>query len=583
MHGRVLHQLLFTLLLLNSSAAFAYVPAITPEGMPIRLSGRPRLALAGNPTNRSGLPAQAFFDAVTKGLQRWQSASNGVLDFDYWQGTDTDVYEPNSNYNGQSSVYFASRGSESMSPNTIGLTQVWYDVSSGRIIETDIVFNDVNFKFTENVWDTSGFGLPNGTAFSNRVYIQNVVTHELGHALGLSHSGNLQASMLYTESPEQALLSCDDQLAIRAIYPSNDAGSRARLSGRVVSENGSGIFGAQVHAISRKRGVSLATVLTGSDGSYQFNSLEPGTYFLMVEPYFPSATSLPSYFSKMNLGVCGGRSFGRSILAIDHPSEPTPISISSGQFASAPDLVARCPLSGSSGKTAIVNFEAPDTLKLTANGFGIWDRFANTAAASTNSYKVPAVNGNIEVHALSYSLYSPVEVSLALLDSRGNPVAGADSSNFLGFSGYVNYDSELKASGLDENEDYILQVQSNPLKVSDYPAGPIAMDSVPFVMITGSLNESEPSLISQHPRNARCEKKDDFAAYQSPSGNPPRQSTSSSGTGFCGSIRSDSSGGGGASPGAILGWLLPFFASFGIFRASKRGLRNASSEVTLEV
>ena len=235
-----------------------------------------------------------------RGLQRWQAASSGRVSFDYWQGTNPKIYVPNSDYNGLSSIYFASNATRDphLSPNVLGLTQVWYDTSTGQILETDVVLNDKNFHFTTNPQDTSGYGSGGPSSNSrrgmNNVFIENVLTHELGHAFGLSHSGGLQSTMLFMESPEQAHLGCDEQVAIHALYPSRDAGSRGGITGDVVSDDGKPVFGAHVLAISRRRGTVLATALTNSSGHYRMSALEPGDYYLMVEPYYAGPGGAPA-------------------------------------------------------------------------------------------------------------------------------------------------------------------------------------------------------------------------------------------------------------------------------------------------
>src|SRR4051794_40392120 len=99
--GRVLGFWAIALLapLFISLQGHAYTPTVTSAGTPLRWSGKARLPLAGNPINRSGLSEKEVFDAVVRGLRRWQTASQGQIDFDYWQGKDPSVYEPNSKYN----------------------------------------------------------------------------------------------------------------------------------------------------------------------------------------------------------------------------------------------------------------------------------------------------------------------------------------------------------------------------------------------------------------------------------------------------------------------------------------------------
>ena len=90
---------------------------------------------------------------------------------------------------------------------------------TGEILETDILLNDRDFQFTLNPQDTSGYGSAAGASVyassgKPKVFLENVITHELGHTFGFSHSNALQSSMLYMEAPDQAYLSCDDQTGV---------------------------------------------------------------------------------------------------------------------------------------------------------------------------------------------------------------------------------------------------------------------------------------------------------------------------------------------------------------------------------
>lgn len=543
-------------LLVCSHSSYAFTPTVTASGVPVRWKDRIHLDFAGNPVNQVGLSDSDVFTAVVHGLQRWKMASGGAVGFDYWQGTDPSIFEANSDFNGQSSIYFASngKGGNQLSPNVLGLTQVWYDTTTGEIMETDIVMNDRDFQFTTDPHDTSGFGTgsPPSAGGKNRVFIENVITHELGHAFGLSHSGGLQSTMLFMESPEQAHLGCDEAVAIHALYPSGDAGSRGGISGNVVSESGSAVFGAHVLAISRRRGTVLATSMTDKSGHYSIPALEPGAYFLMVEPFFAGSAPLPAYYSGMNTSFCSGnKAFGRSLLTDSSRYRLQPVPVSQGQNTGAPNLVARCSQASGASIASISSSSSRSTAPeifngaSDSNGFGATDKLS---ASNSAYYQLKMLSGSVEIHAMGYSLYSPLHLSVSLVDSFGNPVdAGSFNDSYRGDSGYVNYDSYLVANNLATN-DYYVKVSSLPLDASYYPAGPVSLDSQPFLVITGSINEGEPPLASALATNVRCRAEENFASYQSPPGNPPRRTSSAeeSGVGFCGTIgrSSDRKGGG---------------------------------------
>lgn len=142
--------------------------------------------------------------------------------------------------------------------------------TDGRIIDADVVFNGKNFRFT-----TSG---ENG-AFD----IQDVAAHELGHLIGLDHSGVCGATMYPYVDPEVILhrsLAIDDENGLRHIYPTSTFG---RIQGRIVRDNGSGIAGAHVVGLDADGRVAAA-ILAGSDGSFTLEGLRSGSYTLYADP-----------------------------------------------------------------------------------------------------------------------------------------------------------------------------------------------------------------------------------------------------------------------------------------------------------
>lgn len=541
--------------------AMAYTPTVTPRGIPVKWAGENKINLAGNPANRSQISDADFSAAVIRGLQRWKAASDNTVKFDYYQGRDNAVYEPNSNYNGLSSIYFSSNGGGSIPSNVLGLTQVWYNTDTGQILEADIGLNDVNFKFSTNPKDSTGYGGSMGGGYA--AFIENVITHEIGHAFGLSHSGGLQTTMLFMEAPEQAFLGCDEQTGISALYRGGTGANRGMLSGSVVQDsNGAPIFGAHVEAISQRRGTVMGSGITDVNGNFLIGGLEPGAYIIMAEPYYAGASTLPSYYASMNSKVCSGAQFSRTLLVQNDGITPNTQTVNPGAISNVPTVRAKCGAGSGfqvqTGTNALVT--APTLFTGSSGGFSTTDKLSGTSVY----YKISNVSGHLEVRIAAYSLYSPTETSIQLLDQNSNPVtATIANDSYVGTSSYVNHDAALVADGLPLG-DYWIKISPSSLSFSNYPAGSLNLDSTSFMVITGSVNESGPT--SNIPYNARCKMDENFPAYHSPSGPPPRSAVQSGGededTGFCGTIQSrkDGSGGshGGPSAGAIIGWLLPW-------------------------
>jgi len=108
---------------------------------------------------------------------------------------------------------------------TIATTLTTFRVSTGQIFDADIEINDApntNGKFTFTTADAPA--CPPGAPIVNCVSIdvQNTVTHEAGHTLGLAHSGDPTATMAASAPPGETskrVLGTDDLNGICAIYP----------------------------------------------------------------------------------------------------------------------------------------------------------------------------------------------------------------------------------------------------------------------------------------------------------------------------------------------------------------------------
>ena len=560
MSRRLSFSFLVALFFLFFTAAHsrASTPSLNTEGSRIKWSGRPNLQLAGNPSNRSGLSDSDVRSSVVRGLQRWQEASENRIMFDYWQGSQ---FDRNSDYNGLSNLYFASSatGDTGLSSGVLALTQVWYSTSNGEILETDIVINDNDFYFSTNPADTTGTGSgwPTG-----RVYLDNVVTHELGHAFGLSHASALQSTMLYIETPDQAHLSCDDQTAIRALYDPSRNSDTGRITGQITTSTGAALFGASVVAISERRGVAVATALTKKDGTYSIESLEPGKYRLMVEPFTASASVLTNYYASLNARVCNGAFFSRQFA-------DQAVSVSAGGV-SAQNFSVKCGSSGAlvTQSSGSENMSASSPL-LIAGGSGTFSKVDRSGYSRRSYYRLKGVSGTFEIHALSYSLYSPVAPTLRLLNSSGAVVLTQNlNDSYQSESGFQNFDAVLKGDQL-QFGDYYLEVETNSVSSYQYPLYGNDLDTVSFFVLTGAFNQAEPPLSMIMPNHPKCRTSESFSNYESPSGGPARRDLAGASSeeekskllGFCGTIQRGepgSSAGGGASFSMIISWFLPW-------------------------
>jgi MYXO-CTERM domain-containing protein len=104
----------------------------------------------------------------------------------------------------------------------LAITTVTFDANSGRLLDADIEVNDVAFDFT-----TCDPEAPGCTVSFD---LENTLTHELGHVLGLDHPPNdapgaFEATMFASASRgdvEKRSLADDDIAGLCTLYPAGD-------------------------------------------------------------------------------------------------------------------------------------------------------------------------------------------------------------------------------------------------------------------------------------------------------------------------------------------------------------------------
>jgi Matrixin len=182
----------------------------------------------------------------------------------------------------------------------------------GQILDADIYFDPSNSLVS--------FATPAALPASPNSYdLQSVLTHELGHFLGFSHSA-VWSAMMYPYAPAPGTfngqrptaqqpdlpLGDDDRTGLRILYPNPaDVVNIGTIAGRILPANPlslplsppgvTGIFGAQVVAVDQASGAVIAATMAGwsctapgpaqFDGSYQLDHLPVGhTYTVYAEP-----------------------------------------------------------------------------------------------------------------------------------------------------------------------------------------------------------------------------------------------------------------------------------------------------------
>ena len=165
------------------------------------------------------------------------------------------------------------------------------DEVTGQILESDIFFN------TAFRWSVASAGQ------TERFDLESVGLHEVGHLLGLGHSGlgetelretggrrvlGKRAVMFPIAYPagniEDRTLEADDRAAIADVYGGSAAQRETGTIRGRVTLGGAGIFGAHVTAFNTRTGDLIGGFTLTTNGDFVIASLSPGVYVVRVEP-----------------------------------------------------------------------------------------------------------------------------------------------------------------------------------------------------------------------------------------------------------------------------------------------------------
>jgi len=157
--------------------------------------------------------------------------------------------------------------------DAISFTNVTTSVTTGQLVEADILFNP-------NV----GFSTSAPTPF-NLSDLEAVATHEVGHLLGLDHSP-LASAVMFPLAPGRIFsrtLTSDDTVGVSTLYPTAAFTARGSIDGTVRTMANVGVFGAIVVVVGQN-GQPFAATITAPDGKYSITGLPAGNYTLFAEP-----------------------------------------------------------------------------------------------------------------------------------------------------------------------------------------------------------------------------------------------------------------------------------------------------------
>jgi hypothetical protein len=224
--------------------------------------------------------------AARRALSRWALASN--IQFNVTTSAAQDAVG-----DGVSLITIADTGQNRALFSTgvqPGRARVAFD-GSGNLTEADLAINPLVTRFDFLGNQVASFFSTDGAADSYD--LESTFVHEIGHMLGLEHSGVVASSMQPRQGTNGTYnlpsfttrtLSSDDLAGIRAVYgPRSGLGG---IAGRVGynSATGAAAFGAHVFAEEVATGRVVAGNVVNAAGNYRIDGLPPGQYRVVVEP-----------------------------------------------------------------------------------------------------------------------------------------------------------------------------------------------------------------------------------------------------------------------------------------------------------
>jgi hypothetical protein len=232
------------------------------------------------------------FEAVQNSFSVWRDIHESEIDFQFAGSTSNAVSNASDHRNVIRWV------DSNIAAGVFAVTITTFETTTGRIVDADMELNDRDFT-----WDTLG---PDGTqGFIGRAMIENVVTHELGHFIGLDHPMNAQATLFYASSPgliNQVSLEVDDRAPVISSHasPTISDPTLGTVQGSV-SDGSNPRFGVGVTLIDVSTGLNvIGHVTEGSPGPFTLGDFEienvpPGVYIALALPI--DKASLGSYYS----------------------------------------------------------------------------------------------------------------------------------------------------------------------------------------------------------------------------------------------------------------------------------------------
>ncbi len=286
--NRLLKSTLGLLLLFSFTVtAMAYVPQYGDEKNELKLRWKSPLIKIGL-SNSLLKPSpnlktdSDIYGAIGRSLDSWEKAAD--LEFEVIS-SDKQTVSPNGKFGDGVSLITIAQTPENLlmfskdSEEVSARTRVFFN-KKGFITEADIVLNPYQQFSTDGSIGTFD--------------LESILTHEVGHLLGLEHSSVFSATMhenngkngvFNLSSFGSRTLAETDIAAIRGIYGANidEENCCGTITGRLISINSKTPKSYSVWAEDSRDGKIAAEVSSDSDGTFKIEGLKAGNYHIFAQ------------------------------------------------------------------------------------------------------------------------------------------------------------------------------------------------------------------------------------------------------------------------------------------------------------
>lgn len=348
------------------------------------------------------------FEAVQNSFAHWRNITESELDFEFTGATTNAVSTANDHRN---VIHWVSAN---ISAGVFAVTITTFDTVTAKITDADMELNDRDYT-----WDTLGPTATQGVI--GRAMIENVVTHEAGHFVGIDHTSNSDATMFFQSGPgliNSMSLEADDRAPVIADYPNAAfADPNFGTVQGVVDDGATPRFGVEVMLLDLATGRNVMGAISEGapgpfpNGSFEIKSVPPGNYAALCWPTNRSA--LGAYYSTAYVafypilrGVAVATAAAPTLVKVGPGATVTGVNISVPAASQTPFEP-----NGTSATAALIASGQAAVATISPGSDEDWFKFTTTQAGQ-----------QVRIRVMADVLGSSLNPTLTLLDTNGSTV-----------------------------------------------------------------------------------------------------------------------------------------------------------------